>query len=304
MKELRDPPRMSSALKLVPEQLAHFREEGYLALDAVTTPEEVERLRGIFDRLFAAKAGWERGQSFDLAGTDEPGKAAVLPQILNPAQFAPELAETQFRKNALDIARQLLGPDAEPWFEHAICKPARIGAATPWHQDEAHRYDPGVDYEQISIWMPLQPATEQNGCMRYIPRSHLGPILEHRSLDADSRKSALECIGEFDRNAAKSCPLPSGGAAIHHCRTIHGAGENHTTETRRAYILAFRNAPRPAPDRAMYPWLVGKHTPAAERAEAWEHRGGPIGRGARKLGNLASAFAKRLRGRVSRMLRH
>jgi ectoine hydroxylase-related dioxygenase (phytanoyl-CoA dioxygenase family) len=293
---------MTSGVQLVPGQLAQFREQVYLALEAVTTPEEVERLREIFDRLFASRAGWDRGQSFDLAGTDEAGKTAVLPQILNPIQFAPELAETQFRKNALEIARQLLGPDAEPWFEHAICKPAKIGAATPWHQDEAHRYDPGVDYEQISIWMPLQPATEANGCMRYIPGSHLGPILDHRSLDSDSRKSALECIGTFDQTAAKSCPLPPGGAAIHHCRTIHGAGENLTAETRRAYILAFRSAPRPAPDREIYPWLMGKHTPAAKRAEAWEHRGGVVGRSARKLGQFARSFAKRLRRRVRRML--
>src|SRR5215207_1647310 len=97
-------PPMSSSVLLSAEQIAHFREQGYLALNAVTTPDEVDRLRGIFDRLFASRAGWDRGQSFDLAGTDEPGKAAVLPQILNPVQFAPELAAKQFRKNAFIIA--------------------------------------------------------------------------------------------------------------------------------------------------------------------------------------------------------
>ena len=131
------------------EQISCFRELGYLQLDAITSAEEVERLRGIFARLFAERAGWEKGRSFDLAGSDEADKTPVLPQILNPIEFAPELGDTQFRVNALAIARQLLGPTAEPWFEHAIYKPAHYGAPTPWHQDEAHRYDPGVDYEQL-----------------------------------------------------------------------------------------------------------------------------------------------------------
>ena len=89
------------------EQIASFRESGYLHLDAITTADEVERLRGIFDRLFAERAGWEKGKSFDLAGNDDADAAPVLPQILNPVEFAPELAETQFRINALAIARQL-----------------------------------------------------------------------------------------------------------------------------------------------------------------------------------------------------
>jgi ectoine hydroxylase-related dioxygenase (phytanoyl-CoA dioxygenase family) len=294
---------MSSSVYLSPDQVAQFRTDGYLAVEAVTTAAEVERLRLIFDRLFESRAGWDRGQAFDLAGTDEAGQTAVLPQILNPIQFAPELAETEYRKVALQIARQLLGPDAEPWFEHAICKPARIGAPTPWHQDEAHRYDPGVDYEQISIWMPLQPATAENGCMRYIPGSHLGPVLEHRSLDSDPRKSALECIGSFDPAAAKACPLPPGGAAIHHCRTIHGAGQNQTSETRRAYILAFRSAPRPALQRAIYPWLVGKQTPAAARANAWENRGGAIGRAARRIGGLSRELGRKVRRRLGQWVK-
>lgn len=293
---------MQPNFTLSAEQIASFRDKGYLPLDAITTPEEVERLGGIFERLFAERAGWEKGKSFDLAGSDSADAKPVLPQILNPVEFAPELAETLVRRNALAFAKQLLGEDAEPWFEHAIYKPPQYGAATPWHQDEAHRYDPGVDYEQISIWVPLQPATPENGCMQYIPESHLGPILTHRSLGGDPRKSALECIGDFDLAATVLCPLPPGGAAIHHCRTLHGAGANTSEMPRRAYILAFRGAPRACPAREIYPWLVGKTTPAAERARAWENRGGPLGRSARRLGTIARDFGAKVKRRVRRLI--
>ena len=43
-------------------------------------------------------------------------------------------------------------------------KPARIGEATPWHQDEAFQ-DPMFDYREVSFWLALQPVDEANSCM-------------------------------------------------------------------------------------------------------------------------------------------
>src|SRR4051812_7987789 len=96
------------------EEVARFKGEGFLALERLVSAQEVERLRGIFSRLFSENTGWQQGALFDLAGTDQGGPAR-LPQILNPAQFAPELNDSQFRADALAIARQLLGPEATPW---------------------------------------------------------------------------------------------------------------------------------------------------------------------------------------------
>lgn len=294
---------MPASLMLSSDQTARFRRDGFLALEAIAPAEEVAQLRVIFDRLFERGAGWKKGAQYDLAGPDDGQGPAKLPQILNPVEFAPELRETQFRANALAIARQLLGPETEPWFEHAILKPPHYGAATPWHQDEAHRDDAGTDYEQISIWMPLQEATEENGCMRYMRGSHLGPVLDHRSPNNDPRVTALECVGAFQPEQAVHCPLPPGGAVIHHCRTLHGAGPNQSDQPRRAYILAFRGPARPNPDFQGYPWNKEKHTAAQDRRVSWENRGGPIGRVARSTGEAVKRTIRRVRGRVGRWLR-
>ncbi len=293
---------MNPAATLTPAQIAQFRADGFLALPSITTPDEVAQLREIFDRLFAEGAGWAKGAQFDLAGTDD-GRRPALPQILNPAEFAPELLATEFRRNALAIARQLLGPEAEPWFEHAILKPPRYGAATPWHQDEAHRDDPGVAYEQLSVWMPLQEATEANGCMRFIARSHLGPVLPHRSPGDDPRVTALECTGDFAPANAIPCPLPPGGATIHHCRTLHAAGPNGSDLPRRAYILAFRSAGRPDTEFRGYPWNMEKRTAAQARHAAWENRGGALGRASRAAAKAGAGMLRRVRGKVARLLR-
>jgi hypothetical protein len=53
--------RVNSDFNLSPEQIRRFRDEGYVALDRITADQEVERLREIFDRLFATAAGRDRG---------------------------------------------------------------------------------------------------------------------------------------------------------------------------------------------------------------------------------------------------
>lgn len=281
-------------------EIATFHAQGFVALNRITSDDEVGRLRAIFDRLFEKRTGWEKGAFLDLAGTDKPARPAVLPQILNPQQFAPELPQTEFRKAALRIAQQLLGLEAHAWFEHAIVKPAEFGAATPWHQDEAHRSDRELDYEQISVWVPLQDAVAENGCMQYIPATHKGPVLTHHSPSDDPRVNALECIGPFDVSRAVACPLPAGGVAIHHCRTIHGAGSNHSRNPRRAYILAFRGSARPSADATPFPWLAEKRTAAAQRNEAWKRRGGHPAIALRRIVAAYAQFRRRLVGWIRR----
>jgi len=58
----------------------------------------------------------------------------------------------------------------------------------------------------------------------------------------------------------------------------------------------------PSANRELFPWIVGKITPAAERAEAWRNRGGPLGRGARRIGEFTRSFAGKVKRRVRRML--
>src|SRR5688500_3281178 len=97
----------AATIKLTPEQISFYRENGYLALPPITTAEELVQLRAIYDRLFDQKVGHEEGNHFDLGGTDD--KAPVLPQILGPTKYAPELKETLLRANCDAIAAQLCG---------------------------------------------------------------------------------------------------------------------------------------------------------------------------------------------------
>lgn len=252
---------------LTDEQIAVFHREGYLSVDVLTDQADVAKLRESYDRLFAQRAGREAGDQFDLAGADEEGKQASLPQILNPAKYAPEMNESQLLVNVAAIGKQLLGPDAKASFAHAIFKPARHGAATPWHQDAAY-WTPEFIHKSISVWVPLQEATLENGCMNFVPRSQNQDVLPHRSINNDPRIHGLELAPDqmAHTREAVACPLPPGGGTFHGGYMLHYTAPNRTDIPRRAIILGVGVAGQKRTKPVRFPWLAEKHTARGERA--------------------------------------
>lgn len=255
-------------IRLSQDQIDFFHREGYLTLAAITSAAEVASLQAIYDHLFASRAGREAGDHLDLTTTDTDDEAEALPQILNPSKYAPELIDTLFRANAQAIATQLLGPEARFGGDHAIRKPAGGGVETPWHQDEAY-WDADKEYNSLSIWIPLQEATLQNGCMQFVPQSHYQEVLPHHSIGHDPRIIGLE-VDDPEEWAAKAvpCPIPAGGATIHHSRTLHYTGPNRSSEPRRAYILGFGVPAKPRNEERDFYWQRMQQTQWHERVKA------------------------------------
>jgi ectoine hydroxylase-related dioxygenase (phytanoyl-CoA dioxygenase family) len=241
-------------------QVATFAAEGWLSLQAVTSATELEWLRGVYDELFAARAGEAAGEFFDLAAAPGASGRELLPQIMEPQTKVPELGQTRFAAAARLIAARLLGAgqDELSHFSHMILKPAGYGRETPWHQDEAY-WDPGFDYDSVSVWMPLDDATAESGCMRFIPRSHRGPVRSHRHIDDDPQVRGL-VTDDVDELQAVACPLSPGRACVHHSRMVHYAGPNRTDQPRRAYIHVFSVAPRRRAEPYPRPWLGDRPT--------------------------------------------
>lgn len=251
------------------EQIETFRRDGYVVLPQITTKEDLATIRNIYDRLFCDRKAWKLGHLFDLVGTDETADKASLPQMLQMSLFAPRLRRTRFWMNAQAAARQLLGPEARHIFDNGIRKPARRGAATPWHQDRA--YTPrSSPLKVVTIWLPLEDVSVEMGCMQYIPGSHLGPILEHRSLGGDERVHALEALG-VDTSRAKAHPVAAGTAILHHAGTLHYTGPNVSDRVRRGYTVAFcTGTPEDPSVQKEYPWNEGRRTALLERQHAYQ----------------------------------
>ncbi len=235
--------------QLTDEEVQRYHEQGFLVVDAITTEEEVVALQGVYDRLFDPGANITDRDRIELAGdADAP---PVLPQILNPDHYAPELLETTAYRNAGEIARSLLGDDVFPTGMHAIRKPPHDGVETPWHQDEAY-WDPAAKSFAISIWMPLQAATLDNGCMQFVPGSHLSEVQDHRLINPESH--GLVLTDESVVTDPVACPIPPGAATVHSGRTMHYTGPNTTDEPRRALIMSFALVAQPLAQPRDFHW--------------------------------------------------
>lgn len=219
------------------EQVREYGARGFLALDRITSEAEISRLVEIYDRLFEPGALVAEDDRVELAGE----AAGSLPQILNPDRYAPELRESEAYHNASAVARQLLGEGSEHMGMHAIRKPEHSDVETPWHQDEAY-WDPAYIHTALSVWIPLQPATLDNGCMHFLPGSCREEVRPHQLVNPGFADGLQLADGPPMRGSV-ACPLPAGGATIHSGRTLHYTGPNHTDEPRRALIMAFRVQP-------------------------------------------------------------
>jgi ectoine hydroxylase-related dioxygenase (phytanoyl-CoA dioxygenase family) len=91
--------------------------------------------------------------------------------------------------------------------------------------------------------------------------------MPHHSIHNDPRVHGLEIDRSFlDLSRAVPCPIPAGGVTIHHCRTVHYAGPNHTDEPRRAYILTFGVPAKKRDVPQNFYWQENKQEKRMERA--------------------------------------
>ena len=258
-----------------------FARDGFVVARGVVPPEELEPLRALYDRLFESRAGWERGDLFDMLDPEDRFERPRLPQLAWPSRQAPWLSGTATWRNAQAAASALL-PGAELVWEFAIMKPPRDGAATPWHQDEAS-FTVGTPYHvAVSCWIALQDVDEQMGCMAYVPGSHLGPLLDHASFGGDRRAHALGAVAP-DISAAVAVPLAAGDAVLHHSRTLHGAGPNTSAMPRRSITLEFAVPDRAQMMRRDFAWNQGKRTGRDAREAAATPLPARLRRGLRRM---------------------
>lgn len=246
-----------------------FERNGHLSIPVITSVGELDWMRTAYDRLFDQRRGWEEGDLTDFAGQDAADKKPSVPQLLNPSRYEPGLATTQYRRNALKVAKQLLGPNAELVFEHAMLKPPMTGGVTPWHQDQSF-YERYTNYEAITFWMPLQDVDFGNGCMSFIDGSQKGPLLHHQSIGNDPRVHGLEVVDTSQIGVDPKptpCFLRCGEVSIHHSLTLHSAGGNASAVPRRAYALGFGVRSRAYTLRREHPWNVSKVSDRMRRAD-------------------------------------
>jgi len=186
---------------------------------------------------------------------DRP-RAAAQAQFIMPETHFPALKDTAFWRNGRKLSAQLLSalPEQLEGWGHMIRKPPRGSDHVHWHQDEGY-WDTHFDYRAVACWMPLDAATVESGCMRFIPGSHRGEIRRHHFLNDDPKGTSL-VVDAIDEKTAVAAPIPIGGASFHHCRTLHASGPNSTNHIRRAHICEWQLPPIGRESPSDRPWVA------------------------------------------------
>ncbi|MGO4438817.1 phytanoyl-CoA dioxygenase family protein [Rhizobium sp. RAF56] len=217
-------------LSPTPEEATFFRANGFVTLRGLLSHDEVAELAVSFDEAVKRATGRSPGAAGVSSDRSEP-----LVTVVSPEAKAPTLRASRL----VSEARRIMSVLFEVSEEQLLCgwrcflKPSG-GDVTPWHQDAAYRPPP---HHGGTVWVPLDPATMENGCLEYLPGSHRGGVLEH-ALHAN------HFVAEPDGVVgAVSCPLSLGDVSVHNCLTMHRAGINRTARPRRAFAVVCQVVP-------------------------------------------------------------
>jgi ectoine hydroxylase-related dioxygenase (phytanoyl-CoA dioxygenase family) len=138
----------------------------------------------------------------------------------------------------LDIAEQFVGPDIALFASHYIAKPPFDGQPVLWHQDSS--YWPLEPMAVVSLWLAVDDADPDNGCLRVIPGTHTMPSqpLQAKTDTANVLGSQIDPALVDESNAVDIC-LNAGDVEIHHPQTIHGSNANNSPRRRAGLTIRY-----------------------------------------------------------------
>ena len=249
------------------EHLEQFAEIGYLAFDSVLTTDEVTELRlgmsEITHRIMeSARSGRAEIERSTKSAPDLESVTIKHPDSGYSIQFEPgvdplaldnEESEIKYRKlynfhhvhpafeklatehpRIFGFIESILGEASVLKDSMALSKPPYIGTEKPWHQDNA--YFDWLPLEKIAtVWIALDDATIENGCMHVLPGEHTrGALKHHHTFDCEILPDRI------DASNAVPVELKAGGAMYFSAMLPHQTPPNTSRFRRRALQFQYR----------------------------------------------------------------
>jgi ectoine hydroxylase-related dioxygenase (phytanoyl-CoA dioxygenase family) len=144
-----------------------------------------------------------------------------------------------FNKKILNIIEQLIGKNFALWNSSFFAKPALNGHATPWHQDG--QYWPIRPLSTCSVWLAVDDATSENGCLKFIKGSHKDKKLKKHKINKSEKLTLNQELlkSEFLEKNSVDLILKRGQISLHDVYMVHGSEENKSSKSRRAMTMRF-----------------------------------------------------------------
>jgi ectoine hydroxylase-related dioxygenase (phytanoyl-CoA dioxygenase family) len=231
---------------------SRYNREGYLICPGLISAQIVETLR----QETVAIASGQRGDISGVSPRDSIHEDALkdVLAIHFPHKISPLMRDMMHHAAIVDVLTQVVGPDVKCMQSMLFIKNAgKPGQA--WHQDEA--FIPTNDRSLIGVWIALDDATIDNGCLWVQPGSHTKASLWPSKSIPDSRfDGAPESYGWEDefgpREGGVAAQVPLGSVVFFNGYTLHRSLNNiRKTGYRRALVNHYMSA------KSELPWNYG-----------------------------------------------
>ncbi|BCM92520.1 hypothetical protein IAD21_04402 [Abditibacteriota bacterium] len=221
------------------EQLEKFRRDGFVLGSRIVNDTELETLRAEVLRVVDdAQNGIERERKPVRVGNMGKGDAPVW-QIVNIWEGSE--AFKRVVGNAVlaeEVAQLLPGNEVRLFHDQIQFKPAATGGVNMWHQDSPYWPILQPKDVQLTAWLALDDADEDNGCMSMVKGSnHWGDQID----ELHQLKAWEGMPSQWNGHTIQiaPCPVPAGSVHFHHPLTWHGSPANKSGRPRRALALHF-----------------------------------------------------------------
>lgn len=211
-------------------EVAAYRRDGFLVPRFRLPRRLLEKLQSLTARTIADNP---TAVDVPFLGVHIPGSGR---QKLNVPHGFMEIAA---HPRILDLIEQLIGPDIILWGSVLFHKRAHQGPLTPWHRDaSAYPIEPMAT---TSVWIAVTESTLVNGCLRFIPGSHLAKeVGAHDQTPKEGEYFAGTLDADaFDASRAVDVELEPGQMVVFDVYAVHGARGNAGTQARGGYSLRF-----------------------------------------------------------------
>lgn len=212
-----------------------YKNQGFIAVEELLSSKEINTaIEAIMEHIFSedTKVKVQFVKKKNEIQNDEERELAVR-KLSAFVDYDERLRNIAYQPKLLSFIESIIGEKPKLLQDMALLKPPEGGGEKPWHQDMAFG---GLTYDKpvIGVWIALDEAGLDNGCMRVIPRSHMDggqphyPIRDWQICDTNV---------PIERNV--SIPLKPGGALFFHGLLLHGTPYNFSTQRRRAIQLHY-----------------------------------------------------------------
>jgi len=252
---------------LRPAQAEQFDRDGFVVLPDVFGADEMAAIVDETDRFERELDALLRQVDGGRVSIAETGAITFTTHLVTRSERLRAFAAHPVFAG---LCADLIGPDANLYWDQAVYKKPEKPRRFPWHQDNGYAFVEPQQY--LTCWVALTDATVTNGCPQVARGRHTAGTLQHHFVDP----LGWECFSDPDDVAVAE--VGAGGVVVFSSLTPHLTGPNTTDAVRKAYILQY--APCGA---AVLDGDAGSDREPVPRPADDPHRQFPVLRGGRRV---------------------